>query len=323
MGMLDISMEELEAKAAALEGEAPAETAKPADGAEAPAEGDKPKFQPKALSKHDGADAPAESEDGGDDYFGIEVEGVDYKVPQVDMDAVNAVREKATKGEALSEYEQAVVAQGDFNEELAKYGLDWNAITVEYHKEGGRLTEATLGQLCEVFPKPLVLQYMAGVDASHAAFLAARDGKSKSAEEAAARAQREAEEMGKLSFEIAYEAAGGKAAFEELSSWAKSELPEDELEAMNEAIVNLDLSKASDKYTLKALIVNLANKRKAAEGNPGVGILPTGRATAASEDGPITRAQHDSAVRDPRYARDKSWAAKMDARRLAGIRKGL
>lgn len=323
MGMIDTSMEDLEAKLNALntaDGTAP-EGGVPADGAQEGQEAVPQKFQPKALAN----DAPAAeaAEEDAEDYFGIDVEGVDYKVPQVDREAVTSVREKAANGEELTDYDKAVVAQGEFNEELAKYGLDWNAITVEYHKEGGSLTADTLGKLCEVFPKALVMQYMAGVDASHRQFLESRQLRSVAAEQAEAAKQREAEELGKLSFTIANEAAGGEDKFKAISSWASSNLPKDELDAINEVINNLDLRRKGDQYALRSLITNLAAKHKAAVGSPSTGVLPQARASGAAEDGPMTAAQYTAAVRDPRYSKDKGWAAAVDRRRLAGINKGL
>ena len=70
-------------------------------------------------------------------------------------------------------------------------------------------------------------------------------------------------------------------------------------------------------------ITNLAAKHKAAVGSPSTGVLPQARASGAAEDGPMTAAQYTAAVRDPKYSKDKAWAASVDRRRLAGINKGL
>lgn len=315
MGMLDTTPEALDEKLAQLEaGVLPTEEA---PSGEEQTEGEqKPVFQPTKLER---GEESANAEDAEDDYHGISVDGVDYKVPQVDVAAATAAREKAAKGEALTDIDKVHLGNLEFKEELDRYGLDWDSITVEYHKGGGNLTEKTYGDLCKVFPKSLVDSYMRGVDSSYASWMGERKKANSAQEEAAKAAEAQRKADGERQKALIMEAAGSEDDFSALNEWAQANVAADELEAVNELLRTADVNSRAGALAIKSCIGGLMSRMRAATSQPGAGILGGSPAVVNPDEGPLTKEAFSKLMRDPRYRKDKQWAASVDRRRLAGI----
>ncbi len=327
-GMVDATPEEIDARIAELDAQMAALTAQkggtaadPLDPAAAKEAADP--TQPKAFKpvKQEGATAGEIKAD----YAGIQVEGVDYLVPQVDKALAASAAEKAAKGEELTDMEKAAIQDAEFSKALGELGFDWDALTVEYHANGGNLSKGSYDRLCASFGKALVDGHMQGVNAQYAAFTGGLKGMSEQQQAKAAEAQAAAEEDARVSLEVVTKAAGGEAELAELNEWVKTNVPADELTAVNELLASADMSTASGRMAVEATVARLAAKMKATEGYQQKMVTPSGLPQGGSGDGaPLSKEAYQHIVlNDKRYEKDKLFTRQVEQRRLLGLRAGI
>lgn len=175
----------------------------------------------------------------------------------------------------------------EVSEALDKKGIDYQALTDEYLKNG-ELSKESMDNLAKVgIPAEMVEDYIQGYKA---------------------RAEIERNELA--------ECVGGKAAMEEIINWAAKNLKQEEIIAIN-AIRN--------KFELKAVLRGLKADMEEKEGKTPEYQKGTGDKTSIS--GFRSQAEMYEAIKDPRYNKDEAYRAdvkkKIAASREAGIDLGI
>lgn len=149
--------------------------------------------------------------------------------------------------------------------ELAKHGISFDAVNDEYQKNGGNVSEETLGKLEQAFGKEVVQTYFQGLKALESAALLS-----------------------------AYEAAGGKETFDRAAQWGLEQLSDEDLASYNTLVANPTTQKQGIEW--------LVSKYRAA--NPSEGnLIDTAPGGANLTDVFTSRDQVTAAMRDPRYQR--------------------
>jgi hypothetical protein len=203
----------------------------------------------------------------------------------------------------------------EVEEELKAKGLDAHAIAAElYAKDGDfSLSEETKQKLYDAFGKFAVDAYLSGLKAQNEAFMLRSENEAK---------EREAADMQRFT-DISNEC-GGEEGWNRLEEWALESLSDDELTAFNAVM------QSGNQYLQMYAVRELEARRKAAQGDDEVTLVqPSAPAVDASDNSPLSAQEYIREISQlsQRFGRDRKAAAeaqaKLDARRRAGMAKGL
>lgn len=203
----------------------------------------------------------------------------------------------------------------DVEEELKAKGLDAHAIAAElYAKDGDfSLSEETKQKLYDAFGKFAVDAFLYGLKAQNEAFMLRSENEAKECE--AADVQR---------FTDISKECGGEEGWNRLEEWALEVLSDDELTAFNAVM------QSGNQYLQMYAVRELEARRKAAQGDDEVTLVqPSAPAVDASDNSPLSAQEYIREISQlsQRFGRDRKAAAeaqaKLDARRRAGMAKGL
>lgn len=203
----------------------------------------------------------------------------------------------------------------DVEEELKAKGLDAHAIAAElYAKDGDfSLSEETKQKLYDAFGKFAVDAYLSGLKAQNEAFMLRSENEAK---------EREAADVQRFT-DISKEC-GGEDGWNRLEEWALEALSDDELTAFNAVM------QSGNQYLQMYAVRELEARRKAAQGDDEVTLVqPSAPAVDASDNSPLSAQEYIREISQlsQRFGRDRKAAAeaqaKLDARRRAGMAKGL
>lgn len=175
----------------------------------------------------------------------------------------------------------------EVSEALNKKGIDYNALSEEYIKTG-KLSDKSMSDLAAAgIPAEMVDTYIKGYEA---------------------RAELERNELA--------ECVGGRAAMEDVITWASKNLAKDEIITLN-AIRN--------KFELQAVLIGLKTRMEQQEGKTPDYQKGTGDKTTTA--GFRSQAEMFEAIKDPRYNKDEAYRSdvqkKIAASREAGINLGI
>lgn len=221
-----------------------------------------------------------------------------------------------TEGESTFFYgdsEVTIDIPEDLSAELSAKGLDAQSLAAELYREGGEftLTPETREKVDAAYGKFAVDAYLAGLKAQNDGFL--RDQKDQVAQREQADTER---------FSAVAELVGGEEGWNSLVEWGDANLPQEEIDELNAVMQSGNL--ALQKYAIKSL----ANQRRAAEGDPEA-VLIQGDAGAPSQGAALSAQAYREAEQEARqqFRGDqrgyREAVAKLDARRRAGMQKGL
>lgn len=203
----------------------------------------------------------------------------------------------------------------EVEEELKAKGLDAYAIAAElYAKDGDfSLSEETKQKLYDAFGKFAVDAYLSGLKAQNEAFMLRSENEAK---------EREAAEVQRFT-DISKEC-GGEEGWNRLEEWALDVLSDDELTAFNAVM------QSGNQYLQMYAVRELEARRKSAQGDDEVTLVqPSAPAVDASDNSPLSAQEYIREISQlsQRFGRDRKAAAeaqaKLDARRRAGMAKGL
>lgn len=203
----------------------------------------------------------------------------------------------------------------EVEEELKAKGLDAHAIAAElYAKDGDfSLSEETKQKLYDAFGKFAVDAYLSGLKAQNEAFMLRSENEAK---------EREAADVQRFT-DISKEC-GGEEGWDRLEEWALESLSDDELTAFNAVM------QSGNQYLQMYAVRELEARRKAAQGDDEVTLVqPSAPAVDASDNSPLSAQEYIREISQlsQRFGRDRKAAAeaqaKLDARRRAGMAKGL
>lgn len=203
----------------------------------------------------------------------------------------------------------------EVEEELKAKGLDAYAIAAElYAKDGDfSLSEETKQKLYDAFGKFAVDAYLSGLKAQNEVFMLRSENEAK---------EREAADVQRFT-DISKEC-GGEEGWNRLEEWALEFLSDDELTAFNAVM------QSGNQYLQMYAVRELEARRKAAQGDDEVTLVqPSAPAVDASDNSPLSAQEYIREISQlsQRFGRDRKAAAeaqaKLDARRRAGMAKGL
>lgn len=203
----------------------------------------------------------------------------------------------------------------EVEEELKAKGLDAYTIAAElYAKDGDfSLSEETKQKLYDAFGKFAVDAYLSGLKAQNEAFMLRSENEAK---------EREAADVQRFT-DISKEC-GGEEGWNRLEEWALESLSDDELTAFNAVM------QSGNQYLQMYAVRELEARRKAAQGDDEVTLVqPSAPAVDASDNSPLSAQEYIREISQlsQRFGRDRKAAAeaqaKLDARRRAGMAKGL
>lgn len=204
----------------------------------------------------------------------------------------------------------------DVEESLKAAGLDAKQVAVElYGKEGKfELSPETREKLDKAFGKFAVDAYLSGLKAQNEMFLMSAENEAKERE--AADNQR---------FVDCVAECGGEEGWTRLEEWALANISDQELEAFNAVMAS------GNQYLQQYAIRELEYRRKTAQGDDEVKLIqPTEASKSTDEDNsPLSASQYirEVSMIGQKFGRDRKAAAeyqaKLDARRRAGMAKGL
>lgn len=203
----------------------------------------------------------------------------------------------------------------EVEEELKTKGLDAHAIAAELYAKGGdfSLSEETKQKLYDAFGKFAVDAYLSGLKAQNEAFMLRSENEAK---------EREAADVQRFT-DISKEC-GGEEGWNRLEEWALEVLSDDELTAFNAVM------QSGNQYLQMYAVRELEARRKAAQGDDEVTLVqPSAPAVDASDNSPLSAQEYIREISQlsQRFGRDRKAAAeaqaKLDARRRAGMAKGL
>ena len=160
---------------------------------------------------------------------------------------------------------------------LSEKGLDLSTFTAEFNAKGELSAESYAKLAAAGFDKGIVDNYINGQRAVAAQYETA------------------------VTAEV-----GGSEKYSEIVTWAKVNLTDAEINAYNAAVSSGDLAQA------KLAVLGLSAKFSKANGSEP--RLVQGRTTSASEDVFESTAQLTESMRDPRYAKDPAYRAKVQAK---------
>lgn len=204
----------------------------------------------------------------------------------------------------------------DVEESLKAAGLDAKQVAAElYGKEGKfELSPETREKLDKAFGKFAVDAYLSGLKAQNEMFLMTAENEAKERE--AADSQR---------FVDCAAECGGEEGWTRLEEWALANISDQELEAFNAVMAS------GNQYLQQYAIRELEGRRKAAQGDDEVKLIQPTEASKSTDDdnSPLSAAQYirEVSMLGQKFGRDRKAAAeyqaKLDARRRAGMAKGL
>lgn len=203
----------------------------------------------------------------------------------------------------------------EVEEELKAKGLDAHAIAAELYAKVGdfSLSEETKQKLYDAFGKFAVDAYLSGLKAQNEAFMLRSENEAK---------EREAADVQRFT-DISKEC-GGEEGWNRLEEWALEVLSDDELTAFNAVM------QSGNQYLQMYAVRELEARRKAAQGDDEVTLVqPSAPAVDASDNSPLSAQEYIREISQlsQRFGRDRKAAAeaqaKLDARRRAGMAKGL
>lgn len=203
----------------------------------------------------------------------------------------------------------------EVEEELKAKGLDAHAIAAELYAKDGyfSLSEETKQKLYDAFGKFAVDAYLSGLKAQNEAFMLRSENEAK---------EREAADVQRFT-DISKEC-GGEDGWNRLEEWALEALSDDELTAFNAVM------QSGNQYLQMYAVRELEARRKAAQGDDEVTLVqPSAPAVDASDNSPLSAQEYiwEISQLSQRFGRDRKAAAeaqaKLDARRRAGMAKGL
>jgi len=105
-----------------------------------------------------------------------------------------------------------------------------------------------------------------------------------------------------------YQAVGGEDQFKSIAEWAKSNVPEAELQEYNQAVSSGDINKALE------AVSNLKSKYEGAVGQEPKLVGQTSSPSTTTQSGYQSMAQLTEAMRDPRYKTDPAYRAEVQAK---------
>lgn len=160
---------------------------------------------------------------------------------------------------------------------LSEKGLDFSTFTAEFNAKGELSAESYAKLEAAGFDKDIVDNYING--------------------QKAVMAQYETAVVSEV---------GGSEKYSEMVAWAKTNMTDDEINAYNAAVSSGDVAQA------KLAVLGLSAKFQKAVGSEP--RLVQGRTSSASGDVFESTAQLTEAMRDPRYAKDPAYRAKVQAK---------
>ena len=160
---------------------------------------------------------------------------------------------------------------------LSEKGLDLSTFTAEFNAKGELSAESYAKLAAAGFDKDIVDNYING--------------------QKAVMAQYETAVLAEV---------GGSEKYSEMVTWAKANMTDAEINAYNAAVSSGDVAQA------KLAVLGLSAKFQKAVGSEP--RLVQGRTSSASEDVFESTAQLTEAMRDPRYAKDPAYRAKVQAK---------
>lgn len=160
---------------------------------------------------------------------------------------------------------------------LSEKGLDLSTFTAEFNAKGELSAESYAKLATAGFDKGIVDNYING--------------------QKAVRAQYETAVVSEV---------GGSEKYSEMATWAKANMSDAEINAYNAAVSSGDEAQA------KLAVLGLSAKFQKAVGSEP--RLVQGRTNSASEDVFESTAQLTESMRDPRYAKDPAYRAKVQAK---------
>lgn len=184
--------------------------------------------------------------------------------------------EASKEAEKVETEEKPEETQTEAEKAVEAAGLDYSALQSEW--ESGGLSEESYKALEKVgFSKDIVDQHIAGQEA-----------------------------LAQLTIMQAEEAAGGKEQLSSMQGWAKDAMSQAEKDAYNKAV-----SSGSKEEMLQA-VTSLRSRYEAEYGRSP--SLLGGRNASQSQAGYASRAEMTSDMRDPRYAKDPAFRAKVTSK---------
>lgn len=201
----------------------------------------------------------------------------------------------------------------DISAELASKGLDAKALANELYRKDGNfsLTPETREKLDGVYGKFAVDAYLNSLKVQNDSFL------KNSADQAQAKTKADEDRFTSIASLV-----GGEEGWDALATWGNENLSAEEIEDLNQVM------QSGNESLQKFAIRSLANQRRAAEGDPEA-VLIQGQAPETREGGALSAEAYreaDIAARKEHRGNPAAYqaaAAKLDARRRAGIAKGL
>jgi len=208
--------------------------------------------------------------------------------------------------------------QVDIPEELSstltEAGVDVNKVVSElYGKDSDfTLSDEARKPLDDLYGKAIVDTYLGALKAQNESALKG----AKDAKEAASKAEQAAAEWSN-------ELVGGEENWEAMSTWAEASLTDSELDSFNKAMGS------GDKWMQELAIKALQSRYKDSEGDQSAQLVTADHSSGTDTDNsPMTREQYHSAMAAPEFrnlgrVERQQMQQKLDARRQAGINKGL
>ena len=201
----------------------------------------------------------------------------------------------------------------DLKSSLNEAGVDVDKVVSElYGKDSDfTLSDETRAPLDEKFGKPLVDTFLSAIKSQNESMV-------KGAEEAKAAA----EQANQQAVEWSNELVGGEENWNALESWAESNLDEAQIESFNRAM------ESGDKYLQELAIKDLHSKYQNSEGDTNVNLISGDSAANEGAGAPLSAQDYIAEMTSPEFralkGHDKAKAqAQLDARRRAGMKKGL
>lgn len=207
----------------------------------------------------------------------------------------------------------SVEVPDDLKQSLDDVGVDVDQVLSELYGEESdfTLSEETRKPLDEKYGKAVVDTFLGAIKAQNEAVL-----------QQTKEAQKAAEEANKQAVEWSNELVGGEENWTAMSDWAVENLSDEQLDSFNKAM------DSGDKYIQELAIKDLKSKYHEAEGDTNATLI-SGDSTASVDSGsPLSSSEYIAEMTSPEFralkGQEKVKAqAKLDARRRAGMKKGL
>lgn len=201
----------------------------------------------------------------------------------------------------------------DISSELSSKGLDAQQLANELYRKDGEfsLTKETREKLDGIYGKFAVDAYLNSLKVQNDAFLKGN-----------ADAKVAMEQANTERFNSMAELVGGEEGWNALTTWGNENLSDQEIDDLNAVM------QSGNESLQRYAIQMLANQRRQAEGDPEA-VLIQGQAPQEREGGPLSAQAYRDAEQEARKSFRGNQAgyqqaiSKLDARRRAGMQKGL